>query len=160
LGGIGRIRLVRPEGLHVTLCFLGLRVGRQVPGIAAACREAARGASVRLSLGGVLWLPPRRPRTVGIGLLDEAGALGRLQAELSEALGAGGWYEPEHRPFNPHITVGRLGRDRRLERAELPPPAPLSFTAEAVTLYRSHTDPGGARYEALEQITLAPPPPP
>lgn len=156
LGDIERIRLLAPEALHLTLCFLGRRSWEDVPGIVSACRDAADGASsVRAAVADVLWLPARRPRTVGVGLLDEGGALRRLQAELSRGLQAGGWYEGERRPFIPHITVARLGRDRRPGGADIPPPAPLAFAAEAVTLYRSHTDPGGARYEALERVALA-----
>jgi 2'-5' RNA ligase len=36
----------------------------------------------------------------------------------------------------------------------LPPPEPIDFTAEAVTLYQSRLERGGARYEALETIAL------
>ncbi len=107
-----------------------------------------------LSLGEVLWLPPRRPRVVAVQVLDGDGALGRLQSELSRVLQAGGWYEPERRPFNPHITVARLGRDRDAAPSTLTSPSAPSFAASAVTLYRSRTGPGGARYEPLERIAL------
>jgi 2'-5' RNA ligase len=36
----------------------------------------------------------------------------------------------------------------------LPPPEPIDFTAETVTLYQSRLERGGARYEALETIAL------
>lgn len=167
LGGFaggGRVRLLAAESLHATLCFLGGRPASDVHGIAAACRAAVAGGALSLgetlllretlSLGETLSLPPRRPRVVAVRLLDSGGALGRLQAELSRALQAGGWYEPERRPFNPHITVARLARGRGEDLPELPPPQELSFAACAVTLYRSHTGPGGARYEPLERIAL------
>ena len=52
------------------------------------------------------------------------------------------------------MTVGRVARGTRIDaRRALDPPAPsLSFVPTALTLYRSHTGPGGARYEPLQRV--------
>ncbi|MGA2012344.1 MAG: RNA 2',3'-cyclic phosphodiesterase [Solirubrobacteraceae bacterium] len=149
------LRLVAPESLHVTLCFLGGRPGEEIAAIAAACRTAAPGPALDLALGDVLWLPPRRPRVLALAVRDPAGALAALQARLARALAGGGWYAPERRPYTPHVTVARVGRPGLPGLAGLAAPGDPGFRATAVTLYRSFTDPGGARYEALETVALA-----
>lgn len=155
LGPQAAVRLIAPESLHVTLCFLGSRPAGEIGEIAAACRSAAFLPGMTLSLGRALWLPPRRPRVVVIELSDEQGALAALQGSLAERLHAGGWYEPESRRFLGHVTVARATRGGRPERVALAEPPPMRFDAATVTLYRSRLGSGPARYEALESVTLA-----
>jgi 2'-5' RNA ligase len=134
--------------LHVTLCFLGYQPVERIDALSEVV--AARGAPDEvLALGEALWLPPRRPGVLAIGLEDGSGALTALQADVSQALVDLGAYEPESRPFLPHVTVARVRRGRRVRPGRLPAPAPLVFTAPALTLYRSQPGPGGARYEPL-----------
>jgi 2'-5' RNA ligase len=84
-----------------------------------------------------------------VALADPDGVLGELQASVSEALAAARLYEPEARPFRPHVTVARLRAGARAPRALGVQPEPLAFTAGAVTLYRSQLRRGGAVYEPL-----------
>ena len=81
--------------------------------------------------------------------------LAALQSQLSAALHAGGFYEPERRPFLGHVTVARVAAGTRPRPAEVPPPPPQRFDATSVTLYRSWLGSGPARYEALDTIALA-----
>jgi RNA 2',3'-cyclic 3'-phosphodiesterase len=154
LSAVSGLRLIDRRYLHVTLCFLGWRDVGEVGEIAAACRAAAPPDAFPLSLGEALWLPPRRPRVVAVQLPDPSGGLARLQAAVSAALAARGFYEPESRPYLGHVTVGRVGRGHRVRAQELAAPEPLGFDAEGVTLYRSRLERGGARYEALETVPL------
>jgi 2'-5' RNA ligase len=67
-------------------------------------------------------------------------------------------YEPERRPFWPHVTLARVrgagrGGGPRVEPIALAPPE-ATFDARQVTLYRSHLSPRGARYEPLERVEL------
>jgi 2'-5' RNA ligase len=151
------LRLIAPDSFHVTLCFLGSRPAGETGKIAAACRTVASLPGMTLSLGPALWLPPRRPRAVVIELSDEQGALAALQASLAGRLHAGGWYEPESRPFLGHVTVARATGGGRPARVALAEPPPMRFDTAAVTLYRSWLGSGPARYEALESVTLATP---
>lgn len=155
--GLGRLRLVEPEALHVTLCFLGSRPATEVREIAAACRDAASGhPAATLTVGHALWLPPRRPRVLTVALADdEYGGLAAMQAALSGALAEGGFYEPEARPFLAHVTVARVARDARIRSPELPAPEATRFSATAVTLFQSRLGKGPARYEALATVTLS-----
>jgi RNA 2',3'-cyclic 3'-phosphodiesterase len=147
-------RTVPPESLHVTLAFLGATDEALVPAIAAAL-SAGGDAAPRLALAGALLLPPRRARVLCAALADPDGRLGELQAAVAGALVAAGVYEPERRPFRPHVTVARLRPRARAPRVVDVDPAGLSFHGAAVTLFSSRTSPAGARYEALGRQLLA-----
>ena len=61
-------------------------------------------------------------------------------------------YEPEKRPFWPHVTLARAKRGKLpagSSRPTLPPELRSPFEAGAVTLYRSTLRPQGAVYEPL-----------
>src|SRR5207302_892374 len=94
--------------LHATLCFLGWSSVGEIEQIGAACSEAVgERLPPALTFTGPLWLPRRRPRVLAVGLEDGSRALEEIQAALTAALTAGGWYEPERRPYLPHVTVAR-----------------------------------------------------
>ncbi len=152
--GVSGLRLVVPDSLHVTLCFLGPRPVAEVQEIAAACRVVLGLPAPELALGDALWLPPRRPRVLTVELGDEGGGLAAVQSVLARALAEGGFYQPETRPFLAHVTVARVPREARLRPQELPAPEAMRFTATTVTLFASRLGKGPARYEALASVTL------
>ena len=167
----GSLRLLDAESLHLTLCFLGSRPVAEIEALAAALDAEAEHAC-QLSVGAPLWLPPRRPHALAVEIHDRDGELTRVQERVSGALvGASAW-RPERRRFRPHITLarvrGRLGGGRRTASGSagasvdwpgrefsLPPTPRLSFTPEAIVLYRSWLAPAGATYEALAMRGLA-----
>jgi 2'-5' RNA ligase len=157
LTDIPGVRLQRPEAMHVTLCFLGAQPASEAEAIADAMRRAV-GSRVGLSAtsGAGIWLPPRRPRVAAVELVDDGGELAALQADVATALSVGGWYERERRSFLAHVTVARIGRNGLRQAPELPAPPTVSAIADAVSLYRSHSGPSGARYEALTTLRLLP----
>ena len=142
------------EAIHVTLCFLGWRSAREIPAIRDACGVLGAQGSPELALGEPVWLPPRRPRVLAVELDDHAGRLVQAQGALSEVLAAGGWYEPERRPYLPHVTTARL-KAAPASRGRLPDSPRLSFRASRAVLYRSRLYRGGARYEALDTFRLS-----
>lgn len=156
--GSDRGRSLRPvaaEALHATLCFLGWRAEKEVEAIAAACSVISPEPPPALSLGSSLWLPRRRPRVLTVQLVDPTEQLGRIQSALSAALAAGGWYEPETRPYLAHVTVARVKSDPRAAGTpELPEPPRLDFHGRQLVLYRSRLSRTGARYEPLATIEL------
>ncbi len=136
---------------HVTLAFLGQREEADVARCAAAL-SAVPVVAPPLALGRALLLT----RALTVGLADPTGALGRLQAAVGEALARAGVYEPEGRPFRPHVTIGRLRKGARPpRRSAAADPEPVAFTAGPVVLYRSLLGRGGATYEPL-WTTLGP----
>jgi 2'-5' RNA ligase len=152
--GGGSLRPVAVEGLHVTLCFLGERPESAIAAIGAVverCGEGADGGG--LALGAPLWLPRRRPRVLAVEVGDADGRLAALQRAVSDALVAGGWHEPESRPFLSHVTVARV-RGTSPDVA-LGAPAPVRFDGSALTLFRSRLRPDGAHYEPQTRVVLA-----
>ena len=148
------VRPVRCEALHVTLVFLGWQDESAAGRIAeAAFGSLPAGPPPRLAATGVRPVPPRNARLFALDLDDEGGRATALQAAMSDALEAGGWYRPEKRPFWPHLTLARVKRGER--RVPPPPeePAPPAdaFDAGVVTLYRSTLRPQGAIYEPLRR---------
>lgn len=150
------VRRVPAENLHVTLAFLGARDERGALAAGELIAPLARRLGPLCSAG-ALWLPTRRPSVLAIALQDDD-ALTSLHGELVAGLAAAIGFEPEQRPFRPHVTVGRVARATRIDpHRALEPPAPeLAFEPCALTLYRSHTAPAGARYEALRRAVLPP----
>jgi RNA 2',3'-cyclic 3'-phosphodiesterase len=147
------LRLVAPESLHLTLCFLGWReeadverLGELVAPCAAPVREVSAVAAS--------WLPPRRPRVLAIDLADPGDAVVALQRRVSDALEAAAAYEPESRPYRPHVTVARVRRGARVRAVELPPPQVDPFPGAALTLYRSRLYRAGPQYEPLRRVEL------
>ena len=114
----------------------------------------ALGAAGR-SLSGPIRLSPlryRETRSVAMLVLaDEEDRAVRLARELHGTLERMGVYEPESRPWLPHVTVLRFRTPPRL-RPRLPDLAPFSPSGAAV--YHSVLARGGARYEVLESVPL------
>jgi 2'-5' RNA ligase len=161
------LRLLDPENLHLTLCFLGSRPVEEIAAIGSALSACAADPG-ELSVGAPLWLPRARPRSLAVAIHDETGELAGLHAAVTRAIsGTTGW-EPERRRFRAHVTVARThGRARGgLEApslagggAGLPATPQLRFNAESLTLYRSWLSPAGAAYEAVAMCGLSPSPP-
>ena len=154
-GPVDELRLVRPESLHVTLVFLGYQPEREVERIAEIAFDQPAGP-FDLVADAVVPVPQRRPRLYALGLEDAGGALHGWQDRLSRRLEEARLYEPEKRPFWPHVTLARVKRGVRvpggLPLPELPAELRRPFRASRVTLFRSTLKPSGAVYEPLAGI--------
>ncbi|MGH2868850.1 MAG: 2'-5' RNA ligase family protein, partial [Solirubrobacteraceae bacterium] len=163
-------RPVAPAALHLTLCFLGDQLAEKIGAIAQACASGlAEGdipvtaapvltlAAPVLTLAAPLVLGPRRGRVLAVALEDPAKTLGVVQGRLAQSLAAGGWYEPESRPYVAHVTVARARRGARAPAASAyPAPSALGFQATTVSLLRSRLGGPSPRYERLATVELAP----
>ncbi len=171
-----RARWVRPEGLHVTLKFLGETAEGALAGLGAALGPAFAAApalTARLAGGGCF--PPGRPaRVAWVGLAvaragasddDRAGAtadLAALHGRLEEAARAALGVAPEGRPFSPHVTLARPDPPWRREAVEhfaqtlagdlgsLGEP----FAVDHGSLVESRLGTGGARYRTVETYAM------
>ncbi len=150
-----KVRVLDPDGLHLTLCFLGERPAAEITAIGAAMHDCARAVG-EFSLGAPLWLPPRRPRALAVEVHDNAGELQALHDRLVDALAAACEAEIAQgsRSFRPHVTVARMGAGRPPATRALPATPSLSFTPQALVLYRSTLAPAGATYEPLTTVAL------
>ncbi len=152
------VRVLEPELLHVTLCFLGNRRVEEIAAIGQALEECTAGVG-ELSVGAPLWLPPRRPRALAVEVHDDAdGGLARLHGTLVKALARACGYEEERRRFRAHVTLARMRESLRGQAGMrvLPPTPALSFTPASIVLYRSWLSPAGASYEMLATHALVP----
>jgi 2'-5' RNA ligase len=155
------LRLLEPETLHLTLCFLGNRPMHEIEAIGSTLSgwDVDMG---ELSVGAPLWLPPRRPRALAVEIQDPVGGLTRLHETVTRAIAQATAWEPERRRFKAHITVARIrerarrGRDSTGADPRLPATPQLRFTPESVVLYRSRLSRSGATYEALAACHLLP----
>ena len=160
--GNGReVRWVRLDGLHLTLRFLGATSDARLPGIEAALRHAAAGATpFRVTISGAGAFPPAgRPRVLWLGVVEGADQLAGLEHALEDGLAMDGW-ERDPRPFRAHLTLARADGVRAGPRTvatllRVAEGFSTSWEATAVTLFESHTGGGPARYEPLLQVPLA-----
>lgn len=106
---------------------------------------------------------PERGRARLFALPVESAGTVELQAALQEKLVAARLYEPEKRPFWPHVTVARVRREERGSQRpapvkKLPGALPKgllrAFGGVRLTLYRSELQPQGAQYTPLAQVEL------
>ena len=150
------VRPAAERSLHVTLAFLGWQREEDVERIGELTGAAAAGhGPVPLAPTEVRAVPPRRPRLFALHLDDPTGACAGLQASVQAALAGAGFFEPEERPFWPHVTLARVRkghRVRQLRSGRTPGP----FTADSVVLYRSTLRSDGAVYEPQRGFTLEP----
>jgi 2'-5' RNA ligase len=155
------LRRVPEESLHITLAFLGYLAEKEVPRlaeIAAGCAGPAPPVKLEQPVP-----RPKRGRARLFALPAESPETIDLQARLQEGLVAAGLYDPERRPFWPHVTVARVRREKRgssrparVSRppGELPEALLRPFVGVRVTLYRSELQPQGAQYTPLAQVEL------
>jgi 2'-5' RNA ligase len=156
VAGRDDVRPVAARSLHLTLCFLGWRDEDEVGAIAEAAFGACAGLRAPLLRAReVVPVPPRRPRLFALDLEDDGRRADAVQGAASEALAAERFYEPEARPFWPHLTLARVKRGARAGPLGTAPPPPAEpFEAAELTLYRSTLRPSGAVYEPLERTRL------
>jgi 2'-5' RNA ligase len=112
------VRWVRPQGIHLTLKFLGDTPVSRLDDIKAALAQAATEVGpFTFTVGGLGCFPnTRRPRVVWVGLQEPTGALVRLR-DAVEAQVAPLGFPTEKRPFSPHLTLGRV--QRRASKSEV-----------------------------------------
>jgi 2'-5' RNA ligase len=140
-------RWVRPEGVHLTLRFLGWSTPESLALVDTRLREAAAGCPASIARFSSLGLFPDRgsPRVLWLGTQVEPCIL-ELQAACERAAVEAG-FEPEPRSFRCHLTLGRW--KERVRRPELPPLDLGDTKLERLVLYRSELRREGARYTPL-----------
>jgi 2'-5' RNA ligase len=155
------VRWTAPEGIHLTLKFLGQTPVDQVEDIVAALELACAPFSpISYVASGLGCFPNlQRPRVIWVGIQDPTGALGDLQQVVDSACEELG-FEPERRAFHPHLTLGRAQRratsddaravSRVIQRTDAGELGAMS--AQGISLIRSDLRPTGAVYTTLREI--------
>jgi RNA 2',3'-cyclic 3'-phosphodiesterase len=150
-----KVKWVRPEGMHVTLKFIGYVDDKKVESIAAALKDVHSPHPVELTFRGVGFFPNERsPRVAWCGV-EVSSNLTELAAEIERALEPLG-IEAESRPYFPHLTVARLpssskGADKLVYAANQLKSRNFGTTRESeFYLYESILKPSGAEYNRLQ----------
>ncbi len=147
------------DKLHFTLIFFGSIEEERLPAIIQACHKALEGtAPFFISLGRLGVFPsPGQPRIIWLGLSQGEAEMITLQTNIFQALSSRG-FNLEQRKYIPHLTLGRVRSNRRLE---LPPgffnSAPSSAAAmliEKVNVMRSDLQSNGAVHTMLAECRL------
>lgn len=159
----GSVRWVNPEGIHLTLKFLGDTPEGRVAAIREALTAVARKAvPCTFTVGDLGCFPNfRRPRVIWVGVQEQSGRLASLQEAVENAMVPLG-YPREGRAFSPHLTLGRV-RDsippRDVARiGEIISATTVGTLGEVLTssflLIRSVLKPTGAEYTPLAEFHL------
>ena len=157
------VRLVDPDGVHLTLKFLGNVDSTRVPTLTGALNAVGGDAApFALHLHGVGVFPDRRsPRVLWAGVSGDTEALAALARRVDDACANVG-FAREQRPFSPHLTVARL-RDRAFADdrqragtvlADIGLALGESFAVKAFHLIRSTLTPSGPIYDTVHTVTL------
>ena len=165
-GGLGSLkrdqspaRWVRPEGMHITLKFLGEQDPELVEGLdGAVAGPLSSLPPVTVRLGGGGYFPnDRRPRVAWVGG-QAVGLEGWARAVEDAAANLGVAREP--RAFSLHLTLARLERPWGVQAVQhflvqvgkwqFP-----EFVAREAVLFQSELQPSGAVYTPLRRWPVA-----
>ena len=157
------VRWVNPGHIHLTLKFFGNIEESSIESIIQSIEEPVRTISpFPLRIRGIGSFPNlKNPRVIWMGLVelvDEKKILVSLQKELERELKRIG-FQPEDRPFHPHLTLGRMrssrGKDELVGRMEkLKEEEFGDFQIEKIILFKSDLKPTGPIYTPLREVKL------
>lgn len=154
------VRWVSPEKIHLTLKFLGsIDESKIEPIIKSIAGPIHTTSPFSLKIRGMGAFPHfQNPRVIWVGMVDEKGVIASFQKELEKELRKIG-FEPEERPFHPHLTLGRMqsnrGREELIGRMEKYREEQFGdFQVEKVVLFKSDLRPSGPIYTLLKELGL------
>ena len=150
----------RPEGIHLTLKFLGEIPESKVPDIMGTLTRALGGTGgFRLEIERVGTFPsPKNARVVWVGVSGDVERLMNLQTAVEDAMAELGM-ERDDRLFTPHLTLGRIKYLRSKEKwlnilEEIKNIKLSGFDVKAVALMKSELKRTGAVYSEMGRIEL------
>jgi 2'-5' RNA ligase len=153
------VRWTQPEGIHLTLKFLGDTPADRVEAVSQALGQAAAGfAPFSFDVAGFGCFP----NLLWVGVPTMPKALAGLQRAVDLRMHALG-YERESRPFSPHLTLGRVNKTvspaERQKLAEVIARTQVArlgvVPVHEVVLFQSDLRPTGPIYTALARAGLA-----
>jgi 2'-5' RNA ligase len=150
-------KVVPPGNWHLTLRFLGSTPAVRRDLLLATLEEDLDQPSFKVQLAGLGAFPrPKAATVLWVGVDDPADGLTGI-AEACEAAARTVGFDPEERPFHPHVTLARIRPPRNVVAlVGESEPAGVRLAVGAVTLYRSRLGGrAGSSYEVVDTIELA-----
>jgi RNA 2',3'-cyclic 3'-phosphodiesterase len=158
------VRWTSTQNIHLTLKFLGEVDPGTIPLLVERLRGAlATQSSFSLRLRGVAGFPDlRNPRVIWCRIEGDVERLKLLHKEIDRACEQAG-FSPEQRPFQPHLTLGRVRGKRNLHRLldciKIGGDHESSFEVREVNVFQSTLTPHGSIYKMLAGLNLVSPRP-
>jgi 2'-5' RNA ligase len=154
------VKWVSPENIHLTLKFFGnIEESKVDPILQSIGSLIQRTSPFSMKVQGVGAFPHfKNPRVIWMGLRGGKEVLAMFQKELEGTLAKIG-FEPEDRPFQPHLTLGRMkssrGKDDLVGKMEKHREEEFgNVEVEKVVLFKSDLRPSGPIYTALKELRL------
>ena len=155
-----KVSWAKIDNVHLTLQFLGYVEEPVVPKISEALAVVAgQYEPFDLPVRGAGSFPSdKRPRVLWVGCEDPQGKLKGLAGAVQEAMKQFG-FEPEHREFSAHLTLGRI----KFPQPDVALTKALDFVkdeafgvmrVEAIHLFQSQLHPEGSIYSKLSSHKL------
>lgn len=152
-----------PEKLHFTMAFLGEVDEKRLPElkwtVKASCAQIQ---PFTLQIKGLGCFPDYfQPRIIWLGLKGDLKSLAALQKQLKRTLSAQG-FTTDDKPFQPHVTLGRIRQARFRERKEIGRQLTSlrikgvsdAWRVERVGVYSSQALPTGSVYALVVEVGL------
>ena len=156
----GRISWTKPQGQHLTLKFFGDISTEDVKNICSAVQNRVTSeSSLNLKIEKLGVFPDaRRPRVIWCGVTGDVENLSVLQRQLDSDF-AGICFPGEDRPFQAHLTLGRIKDSRGLTGInealkKYSAFAAGEFNCTELILFQSKLSPQGAVYTKLAEFAL------
>lgn len=160
----GNLRTVHPEGIHLTLKFLGDIEQCQTASITQAMASACvkkKPFKLRMSKTG---FPPNKitPRVLWVGVDGQTENLTNLQQSVEMSLASLG-IPRENRSFNPHLTLARIRKNIsseqwqavKLSLATNPVNEKLEIQVKSISLMQSTFTSNGATYNRIASVPFS-----
>lgn len=177
-GEAPQVKWTAPDRFHLTLKFLGDVPMTELHRVIRAVEKAALEVEpFDLFFEGLDAFPSaKNPRTLWVGATDGVGEARELVSRLETEFSALG-YPREIRPFTPHLTIGRLGSEKRKHREHdnLPPDEKVAESpgasladllvaeretffgtspVDSLLVFSSELSRQGPKYEVLAEVEL------
>jgi|ERR1700693_3424589 len=153
-------RWVRPEGIHITLKFLGETEGAKLDSINSALSSVHPAGPVQFDFRGIGFFPNEfHPRIIWCGV-EASPNLATLAASVDRALQPLG-FPAETRAFTPHLTLARFDSHKGLDTLVRTANNLKSYDFGSALrqsefyLYQSVLKRGGSEYTRLAKFPVA-----
>jgi len=148
------LKYVKPQGLHLTLHFLGYLTDEQIEQVKTAISQVIENKqSFSLTINQLNGFPNlSRARVVFIDCFGDIDKAIEIQKELGQNLQNLN-LEIDKRAWKAHLTICRIKNNEQFKIPDFDTPK-LKFKVSSIDLMKSKLTPSGAEYSVLESFAL------
>ncbi len=159
LGPVSPIQWVHPRNMHLTLKYIGDTPKKGIDAVIQALGRVRVTTPLNVPLAGLGFFPSSRtPRIFWVGA-ENTSALRQLATGVDAALQPLG-VVPEVRPFQPHLTLGRVIEGQSLDEMktaveDLPSREFGAISPDRFGLFGTTVTANGPEYQKLAEFPIA-----